>query len=113
VELIDISLILSTLSIWKPRMLERNKFAEQMRLKEGAAEGIGGGRTDKTIEERLFLETQYKHRYLYTYDHSTYEHTHAHTTPISIFKKLSRLNLEIYEIGHQECLTVDRNVASH
>jgi hypothetical protein len=36
-------------------VLERNKFAEQMRLKEGAAEGIGGGRTDKTIEERLFF----------------------------------------------------------
>jgi hypothetical protein len=28
-------------------------------------------------------------------------------------EKLSRLNFEIYKVGHQERLTVDRYVASH
>jgi hypothetical protein len=32
---------------------------------------------------------------------------------IDIFKRLSQLDLEIYEVGHQERLAVDRNVASH
>jgi hypothetical protein len=36
-----------------------------------------------------------------------YEHTHAHHTPMSIFERLSRLDLEIHEVGHQERLAVD------
>jgi hypothetical protein len=32
---------------------------------------------------------------------------------MNIFERLSRLDLEIHEIGHQECLTVDRDVAFH
>jgi hypothetical protein len=36
-----------------------------------------------------------------------YEHTHAHPTPMSTSERLSRLDLEIHEVGHQERLTVD------
>jgi hypothetical protein len=39
--------------------------------------------------------------------------TRTHTIPISIFEGLSRLNLEIYKIGHQERLAVDGDVASN
>jgi hypothetical protein len=42
-----------------------------------------------------------------------YEYTHVHPTPISTSKRLSRLDLEIHEVGHQERLTVDEDVASH
>jgi hypothetical protein len=42
-----------------------------------------------------------------------YEYTHAHPTSISTFEKLWQLDLEIYEVGHQECLAVDGDVASH
>jgi hypothetical protein len=37
----------------------------------------------------------------------------THPTSMSISERLSRLDLEIYEVGHQERLTVDGNVASH
>jgi hypothetical protein len=42
-----------------------------------------------------------------------YEHTHAHPTSMSIFERLSRLDLEIHKVGHQERITVDGDVASH
>jgi hypothetical protein len=42
-----------------------------------------------------------------------YEHTHAHPTSMSTSERLSRLDLEIYEVGHQERLTVDGDVTSH
>jgi hypothetical protein len=42
-----------------------------------------------------------------------YEHTHAHPTPMSTFERLSRLDLEIHEVGHQECLAINADVASH
>jgi hypothetical protein len=32
---------------------------------------------------------------------------------MSTFKKLSQLDLEIHEVGHQERLTVDGDVTSH
>jgi hypothetical protein len=32
---------------------------------------------------------------------------------MSTFEKLSWLNLEIHEVGHQERLTVDEDVTSH
>jgi hypothetical protein len=41
-----------------------------------------------------------------------YEYMYAHTIPMSIFKRLSR-HLEIHEVDHQECLAVDRDIASH
>jgi hypothetical protein len=36
-----------------------------------------------------------------------YAHTHAYPTPMSTSERLSRFDLEIHEIGHQERLTVD------
>jgi hypothetical protein len=42
-----------------------------------------------------------------------YEHTHEHLTPMSTFKRLSRFDFEIHEVGYQECIAVDKNVASH
>jgi hypothetical protein len=42
-----------------------------------------------------------------------YEHTHAQLTPMNTYERLSRLDLEIYEVGHQERLTVDGGAASH
>jgi hypothetical protein len=29
-----------------------------------------------------------------------YEHTHVHPTPITTSERLSRIDLEIYEVGH-------------
>jgi hypothetical protein len=65
------------------------------------------------LYDHLFLETQYKHIYSYTYKHSSYEYTHTHPTPMSTFERLSRLDLEINKVDHQECLTIDRDVAYH
>jgi hypothetical protein len=42
-----------------------------------------------------------------------YEYTHVYSTPMSTFERLSRLDLKIHEVGHQECLAVDGYVASH
>jgi hypothetical protein len=42
-----------------------------------------------------------------------YEHTHAHPTHMNTFERLSRLDLEIHEVGHQERLDVDGDAASH
>jgi hypothetical protein len=42
-----------------------------------------------------------------------YEHTHTHPTPMSTSQILSRLDLEIHEVSHQERLAVDGDVASH
>jgi hypothetical protein len=48
------------------------------------------------------------------YEHSPYEHMHVHPTPMSTFEILmSRLDLEIHEVGHQECFAVNRDVVSH
>jgi hypothetical protein len=37
----------------------------------------------------------------------------VHPTSVSTFKRLRRLDLEIYEVGHQERLAVDEDVVSH
>jgi hypothetical protein len=42
-----------------------------------------------------------------------YEYMHAHPTLMSTSKKLSRLDLEIHEVDHQECFTVNRDVTSN
>jgi hypothetical protein len=39
--------------------------------------------------------------------------THAHPIPMSTSERLSRLDLKIHEIDHQEYLAVDRNIVSH
>jgi hypothetical protein len=41
-----------------------------------------------------------------------YKHMHAHPTPMSTSKRLSRLDFVIHEVGHQECFTVDGDIAS-
>jgi hypothetical protein len=42
-----------------------------------------------------------------------YEHTHTHPTPMSTSKRLSRFDLEIHDVGHQERFIVDGDIASH
>jgi hypothetical protein len=42
-----------------------------------------------------------------------YEYIYTHTISISISERLKRLDLEIYEVGHQKRLTVDGDIASH
>jgi hypothetical protein len=42
-----------------------------------------------------------------------YEYTHAHPTSMNTSERLSQFNLEIYEVGHQERLNIDGDVASH
>jgi hypothetical protein len=37
----------------------------------------------------------------------------AHPTLMSTSERLSRLDLEIHEVGHQECLAVDGDVTSN
>jgi hypothetical protein len=41
-----------------------------------------------------------------------YEHIHAHPIPMSTSERLSWFDIEIYKVGHQECLAVDGDVAS-
>jgi hypothetical protein len=42
-----------------------------------------------------------------------YEYTHTHFIPMSTPERLSRLDLDIYEVGHQEHLALDGDVTSH
>jgi hypothetical protein len=39
-----------------------------------------------------------------------YKHMHTHFIPMSTSKRLSQLDIEIYEVGYQDYLAVDRNV---
>jgi hypothetical protein len=62
----------------------------------------------------LFFKTQYKHILLiHVQELKCYKHTPVHTTRISISDRLNRLDIEIHEVGHQERLTVDEDIASH
>jgi hypothetical protein len=38
---------------------------------------------------------------------------YVHLTSINTSERLNRLDFEIHKVGHQECLTVDGDVASH
>jgi hypothetical protein len=42
-----------------------------------------------------------------------YKHTYEHPTPINISERLGWLDLEIHEVGHQECIAVDGDVVSY
>jgi hypothetical protein len=42
-----------------------------------------------------------------------YEHTHVHSTLMSTSERLSRFDIEIHEVGHQERLVIDGDAASH
>jgi hypothetical protein len=39
-----------------------------------------------------------------------YKYMQTHSTPMSILERLSRFDLEIYKVGHQEHLAVDEYV---
>jgi hypothetical protein len=56
-----------------------------------------------------FLETQYKHGYLYTYEHYMY----VHYIFMSTFKRLNRFDFEIHEVGYQECIDINGDVTSY
>jgi hypothetical protein len=43
----------------------------------------------------------------------SHEHTHTHLILMITSKRLSQLDLEIYEVGHQERLAIDGDVVSH
>jgi hypothetical protein len=42
-----------------------------------------------------------------------YEHTYAYPISMSIFKRLNRLDLEIHEVSHQECIAINGYVIFH
>jgi hypothetical protein len=42
-----------------------------------------------------------------------YKYTYIYPIPMSTSERLSRLDLEIHEVGHQERLTVDGDVISN
>jgi hypothetical protein len=44
---------------------------------------------------------------------STQLYKYTHPISMSTSERLSELDLEIYKVGHQERLTVDRDVVSH
>jgi hypothetical protein len=50
------------------------------------------------------------HTYISTHP---YKHTYAQSIHMNTFKRLNRLDLEIPEIGHQERLTVNKDIVSH
>jgi hypothetical protein len=50
------------------------------------------------------------HTHINTYP---YKHTHAHSTPMNTSERLSRHDIDIHEVGHQECLIIDGDVTSH
>jgi hypothetical protein len=42
-----------------------------------------------------------------------YKHMHVHPISMNISERLSQLDLEIYEVGHQECIVINEDVTSH
>jgi hypothetical protein len=50
------------------------------------------------------------HTYMSTH---SYEHTYTHHTLMSNSERLSRFDLEIHKVDHQECFTVDGDIVSH
>jgi hypothetical protein len=52
------------------------------------------------------------HTYICMITHP-YKHMYVHPTPMSISEKLSQLDLEIYEVDHQEYLVVNEDIVSH
>jgi hypothetical protein len=43
----------------------------------------------------------------------SYKYIYIHHIPINTFERLDRVDLKIHKVGHQECLTIDGDVASH
>jgi hypothetical protein len=46
-------------------------------------------------------------------EHYLYEYIHTHPIHMSIFKRLSQIDLKIHEVGHQEHIVIDKYVASY
>jgi hypothetical protein len=42
-----------------------------------------------------------------------YKHTYVYLIPISTLERLSRLDIEIHEVGHPERIAVDGDVTFH
>jgi hypothetical protein len=60
-------------------------------------------RFSRLIDETQFGDNFFNYIYIYMITHP-YEHIYAHPIPMRIFKRLSRFDLKIHEVGHQECL---------
>jgi hypothetical protein len=43
----------------------------------------------------------------------SYKYMYVYSTSISTFERLSRLDLKIHEVSHQERIAVDGDVTSH
>jgi hypothetical protein len=42
-----------------------------------------------------------------------YKHTYVYFNSINTFKRLSRLNLKIYEVAHQKHLPINEDIVFH
>jgi hypothetical protein len=42
-----------------------------------------------------------------------YKYIYVHHISMSTFKRLSRFDLEIHKVGHQERIAIDDNIGSH
>jgi hypothetical protein len=49
----------------------------------------------------------------YAYMIISHMNTYVYSISINIFERLSRLDLEIHKVSHQEYIAVDRDVVSH
>jgi hypothetical protein len=49
--------------------------------------------------------------YFYFFDRRRY--AYVYSISINIFERLSRLDLEIHKVSHQEYIVVDRDIVSH
>jgi hypothetical protein len=62
------------------------------------------------INHIIFLEMQYNTQIL---DALNSMNTHTQSTSINTSERLSRLDLKIHKVDHQEYLAVNENIASH
>jgi hypothetical protein len=67
-----------------------------------------------SMNNQFFLEKHSINADLHTRMNThIYEHIYAHSILMSTSERLSRLDLEIYEVGYQERLTVNENITYH
>jgi hypothetical protein len=43
----------------------------------------------------------------------SYKYTYVYSTPMNNSERLSRFDLKIYEVGHQDHFTIDGDIVSH
>jgi hypothetical protein len=70
-------------------------------------------RMAKLIESLCFFRNIVQTQILIYITTPSYEHMYAYATLMSTSKILSRLDLEIYEVSHQKCLTIDGDFVYH